>query len=265
MTSAVQSIWAREVERVLEWLYGDELRHSRLIWRFEADRQLEPPWPYGGVWYDPAGAVVVDLGCHPTLGGTDPPWFHVDADDLDALELLCGVRLPMSSEVLCGTLHTAALRPLGRVSSTGVLEVYACRPGELGEAALPYEPTRLTTRHRRLVAEVGWRPEDLSDETDESRDGVRWAILRDDRIVSRLLVQRVSKNVCEIADVHTRPELRRRGYGAALVQAVVRRLHERGLTATYSVHPSNQPSRRLASRIGFRYQFTWERVRLERG
>lgn len=252
------------VAPLLAWLYRDELRHSRLIWRLEADARLDPAWPYEGLYFDPAGAALVDLRGHPKLGA-DPPWFQADATDPAALELLCAVRLPELSEVLVSTELVPVLAAVGATTSTGVLDVYVCAPDELGEAALPYQPLRLTTRHRALVAAEDWRPDDLAKEVDEAAGGVRWAILRDGRIASRLLVQRVSEHLAEVADVCTRRELRRRGYGAAVVQQVVRRLHERGLTATYSVHPSNRPSIRLAESVGFHLAFRWERIRVRRG
>ncbi|MBI2297715.1 MAG: GNAT family N-acetyltransferase [Armatimonadetes bacterium] len=253
-----------KIERAMEWLYRDELRGSRLLWRLEADRRLDPPWPYADCWFDPAGAVLVDFRGHPELGRADPPWLHAEATDSAALELLCGVRLPMACEVLCHAEHVPLMASLGSVERTGVLDVYLCAPGEIGEAALPYEPVRLTHRHRAQVAEADWRLDDFDRETDEEH-GVRWAILRDGKIVCRLLVQRITRGFAELEDVFTRPHSRRRGYGAALVQQVVRRLHERGLAVTYSVHPSNEPSRRLAEAVGFSYAFTWERVKLVRG
>ncbi|NUQ00240.1 MAG: GNAT family N-acetyltransferase [Armatimonadetes bacterium] len=253
-----------DVQRVLEWLYQDELRHSRLIWRLESDARLEPPWPFRHLYYDPAGAVLVDLHGHPKLGGADPDWFQVDATDPVALGLLCGVRLPQHSEILCHGDLLPVLQTLGATETVGMLEVHVCWPGELGPAALPCEPTRLTPRHRAQVAEDGWRPDDLAEELDEEQGGVRWAILRDNRIVSRLLVQRVSEHLAEVADVQTAADARRRGFGAALVQNVVRRLHERGLGVTYSVHPSNRPSLALAASVGFRFAFRWQRVRVTR-
>jgi GNAT superfamily N-acetyltransferase len=257
---------AEQVEALLASLYRDEVRHSRLIWRLEADRRYD--WPYPGLWHDPAGATLIDLTGHPRLdGGPSPdriPWFQAGAEDGEALELLLGVRLPPLCEVLLDQRFHDRLARLGDVHSAGALEVHACAPGQLGEAALPLDPTRLTPRQRALVAEDDWRPDDLAEECDETRDGVRWAIVRDGHIVSRLLVQTVSRHVRELADVQTRADRRRRGYGAGLVQAVTRRLHERGLTVTYSVHPDNAPSRALAQAVGFRPVFTWERYALIR-
>lgn len=252
------------LERIRSWLYESELARSRMLWRLESDLRLEPPWPYADAWFDPAGAALLDLRGHPELGELDPPWFYAEGSDPAALELLCGVRLPPSCEVLLNCALQPVLEKLGTLTGAGVLEVWSCAPGELGEAALPYEPTRLDSRHRALVVDDLWRPDDFGDEQDEDAGGVRWAIIREQKLVSRLLCQRVSRNVVEIADLHTRPTSRRRGYGAALVQHVVRRMHERGLTVTYSVHPSNEPSRQLAAGVGFRPLLSWERVRLER-
>jgi len=252
------------LERLRDWLYEDELARSRMLWRVESDARLEPPWPYAEVWFDPAGAALIDLQGHPELGRQSPPWFYAEATDPAALELLCGVRLPIACEVLLNcTLHPV-LERLGRVTGSGALEVWSCAPGARGEAALPYEAVRLDNRHRALVVDDLWRPDDFGHEQDEDAGGVRWAIVREHQLVSRLLCQRVSQHVVEIADLQTRAAHRRRGYGAALVQQVVRRMHERGLTVTYSVHPSNEPSRKLAAGVGFEPLLTWERVRLER-
>ena len=251
------------VERLLAWLYRDELRHSRLIWRLESDLRRDPPWTPDGLWLDPAGAALVDLSDHPTLGG-GRPWFQAAADDGAALELLAALRLPEECEILLDQAFRPVIECLGAVESAGALEVWACAPGELGEAALPFEPTRLTIRHRALAAADDWRADDLDEECDESRGGVRWAIIREDRLAARLLVQPVSAHVAEIADLHVAEDRRRRGYGAGLVQAVVRRLHERGLTVTYSVHPSNAASRAVAAAVGFTPRFTWERYVVRR-
>jgi len=252
-----------ELQRALAGLYAAELERSRLIWRIEADARLDPPWTSPGIWCDPAGALLVDLSDHPTLGA-DPPWYQAEATDADALELLCAIRLPAVCEVLLPSHLVAVLARLGATEPQAELVVLACAPGELGEAALPYQPIRLGTRHRHLVAGDHWRPEDLTDEMLEEHGGTRWGLVRDGQLGSGLLAEKVSNQVRELADVHTRPELRRRGFGAALVQGVVRRLHERGLTATYTAHPSNLPSLALAARCGFREVFRWQRVRLRR-
>jgi len=251
--------------RIRDWLYEDELLRSRMLWRLESDARLDPPWPYAGCWHDPAGAALIDLRGHPELGAQEPPWFYAEATDEAALELLCGVRLPMACEVLLNCTLQPVLERLGSITGAGVLEVWSCAPGELGDAALPYEPVRLDNHHRALVVDDLWRPDDFAKEQDETAGGVRWAIIRDNKLVSRLLCQPVSEHVVEIADLQTRTSHRRRGYGAALVQQVVRRMHERGLTVTYSVHPSNEPSRQLARGVGFSPLLTWERVRLVRG
>ena len=254
------------VEALLDWLYRDELRHSRLIWRLEADRRLDPPWPYEGLWYDRAGAAMIDLRAHPTLGDPDHglPWYQIAGDDPVAMELLLAAWLPPTCEVLADTELLPILERLGHVGSSGRLQVRACAPGELLGGAAPCRPTRLTLRHRALVAENDWRPDDLADEIDESRGGVRWALLDGGHLLARLVVQPVSRQVVEVADVHTRPDQRRQGHAAALLTSVVRRLHERGLTVTYSVHPSNLPSIRLAASLGFTPRFSWERYLLER-
>ena len=262
--SAVDEEQAAVVDRMLEWLYTDELRHSRMIWRIEADRRAADVLPYAGAWFDPAGAALIDLSGHPRTGSAARPWLQVAATDADALELLLGVRAPAACEVLVDCEYTPAVAALGSLTSAGELEVHTCPPGELGRAALPYDPTRLTLRHRAIVAEDGWRPEDLAAEQDEDQGGVRWAIIREGHLVARLLLQRITGNLVEISDVHTHPDFRRRGYGAALVQSMVRRLHERGLTASYSVHPSNHASLALAAAVGFQYAFRWERVLLYR-
>ncbi|MCC7492102.1 MAG: GNAT family N-acetyltransferase [Fimbriimonadaceae bacterium] len=255
---------AAAVAAALAWALDDPLPRSRLLWRLTADGRLEPPWPYAAAWWDPAGAVLLDLTGHPSFGASDPPWLQLDGADLAAAELLAAVRLPAHCEVLLPTTLGPAVAALGQTSVVSRLEVLVCPPGALGDAALPYPVTRLTPRHRALVAADDWRPEDLAAETDEERAGTRWAILRHGQLVSGLLVQRIGARLAELADVHTRPEYRRRGYGAALVQGVVRRLHERGITATYSVHPDNLPSRALAAAIGFQPLLCWERRRLDR-
>ncbi len=252
------------VERVLHWLYRDELRHSRLIWRLEADQRNHWSSLSDALFYDAAGAAVLDLGAHPRFQNAVRPWLQTAATDPAALELLLALRAPAHCEVLVDGAYAAVLRSLGQCVSAGELQVHVCAPGELGPAARPYEPTRLTMRHRAMVAEDGWRPQDLVHETDEEQDGVRWAIIRDGRLAARLLVQRISHGLIEISDVHTHPEYRRRGYGSALVQNVVRRAHEHGLAATYSVHPDNRPSLALAAAVGFQPAFRWERVILER-
>lgn len=254
------------VEALLAWLYRDELRHSRLIWRLEADRRLDPPWPYAGLWHDPAGAAMVDLRAHPTLGDPEHglPWYQVAGDDPIAVELQLATWLPPTCEILADLDLLPILERLGHVASSGRLQVRACAPGELTGTAAPCRPTRLSLRHRALVAENDWRPDDLADETDEARGGVRWAIIEGGHLLARLVVQPVSEHVVEVADVHTRPDVRRRGHAAALIAHVVRRLHERGFTVTYSVHPSNLPSIRLAASLGFTPRFTWERYLLER-
>jgi ribosomal protein S18 acetylase RimI-like enzyme len=256
---------AAQIERILAWLYRDELRHSRVIWRLEYDARLDPPWPYRGLWWDPAGALLLDLRGHPRLDGEGPPWFQAAAQDPAALELLAALWLPREALVLANTDLRPAFAALGEVTVDSTLDVYVCPPGALGDAALPYAPTRLTTRHRALVAAADWRPEDLAAESDEAREGVRWAIIRDEHLVSRLLVQPVCRHFAELSDVHTAPDRRRRGYAASLVHGVVRRLHEKGLSATYSVHPDNTPSVALAQRCGFAPGFAWQRWRVARG
>lgn len=263
--SAAEARLAALVSEVTAWLHRDELRHSRLLWRLESDRKLDPAWPYADLWYDRSGAALVDFRGHPKLGEAEPPWFQAEADDPVALELLCAIRLPPLCEVLCATPLVPLLSHLGRLEPLGALDVLACQPGELGEPALSYEVTKLTGHHRPLVTAAGWRPDDFSAETDEDRAGVRWAILYDDQIVCRLLAERVSRNYVELTDLYTIPKFRRRGFGAALVHNVTRRLHERGLGVTYSVHPTNEPSRQLAVGVGFRDALSWERVRLHRG
>lgn len=252
------------IDRMLAWAYAEELLQSRFLWRLEWDSRLPEPWPYAGAWFDPAGAALLDLSAHPYLGGGAEPWFQAGFDDLAGLELLLAVRLPERCQLMADTRAEPVLRALGQVELQAILEVHACPPGELGEAAIAYHPTRLTTRHRALCAEADWRPEDLPDEQDEESGGMRWALLRDGHIASRLLVQRVSRGVAELADVETARAYRRRGYGAALVQAMVRRLHERELTVTYSNHPDNAPSLALAAAVGFKPLMSWGRYRLRR-
>lgn len=257
--------WEPRVAALREWLYRDELAHSRLLWRLENDARRDDPWPYPHLWHDPAGAVLVDLNDHPLLGDdADLPWYQADADDPAALELLLALWLPPRCAVLLDQRFADVLARLGRLEPDRTLDVYHCPVGQLGEAALPCEPVRLTQRHRSLVAEDDWRPDDLAEECDETRGGVRYALIRGGHLATRLLLQPVSDGLVEIADLHTRPDRRRRGYAASLVQQVVRRAHEKGLGVTYSVHPSNLPSVQLAQQVGFRYAFTWERYRLTR-
>lgn len=253
-----------EIERLLDWLHQAELAHSRLLWRLRQDARLDPPWPYAGLWHDPAGAVLIDLSHHPEFAAADPPWLQAEFTDPAALELLCGVRLPARCELLVDRAALPLLGSLGSVTTVAELDVLACPPGRMGEAAIAYQPVRLTARDRALCAAADWRPDDLADETDLDRGGVRYALLRDGQIASRLLVQKVCEQIAELADVATDPAYRRRGYAAALIQQVVRRLHERGWTVTYSTHPTNQASQALARGLGFSPMMRWGRYRVER-
>ncbi|HAZ62024.1 MAG TPA: hypothetical protein DCZ72_00200 [Armatimonadetes bacterium] len=258
---------ARLVAQIRAWCHEDPIRRSRFAWLLSMDERRDPPWPYGGLWFDRGGAALADLSPHPEYGthlDNRLPWFQAAGEEWLPLLRLLDQRLPAECEVLADEVAREVLESLGTVEPTGSLSVRACAPGELTGHARPVPAVRLTSADRALVAADDWRPEDLDRETDEHQDGVRWAIIERRQIICRLIVQPISEGLAEISDVHTHPDHRRQGLGAGLVAHVLRRLHDEGWTATYSVHPSNFASICLASSLGFTERFIWERYWLRR-
>ena len=131
---------ARLVAQIRAWCHEDPIRRSRFAWLLSMDERRDPPWPYGGLWFDRGGAALADLSPHPEYGthlDNRLPWFQAAGEEWLPLLRLLDQRLPAECEVLADEVAREVLESLGTVEPTGSLSVRACAPGELTGHARP--------------------------------------------------------------------------------------------------------------------------------
>lgn len=118
----------------------------------------------------------------------------------------------------------------------------------------PADPNlvRLTARHvaSGVTRQINWAPSTLRAHLNEG--GHAFAVEREGRLVARAVTDMATPYTEEIASVYTVPAFRGHGLAKAVVAAAAADIRSRGRIPLYVTTSDNEPSQRVARRLGFR-------------
>lgn len=187
------------------------------------------------------------------IGRSDERWAYLVSDNLDECRRLLArlvEREGITAYALLEAEMAALLPPLApRREELRCLRYYYPQ-----EAPLPPEPETveivpLTEDDSALIC----RESTYRDKIGEGyiEEAIREGVSAGVRDKNRLVAWATTHDDLAIGNLHVLPEYRRRGYGKAIVIALMGALREAGFTPIMNIEAENRASRNLAESLGF--------------